>query len=107
MKVMKTKPKKVSISGFVLFVSALEEGLMGVVTQQLILHLDLIANAIGECGGVFINYETCPSEQVVVARVNPVYAEYIVGAIQTMGFIIRDYEVSGIQTYIYIGGFMY
>ena len=74
--------------------------------QQIILHMDQVNELIARYGGFFINYHSCVADCMFLARVHPSYSNQIVSAIENMGFILGDVRVLGMQTYIYLRGYM-
>lgn len=77
-----------------------------VLSQKLQFYCGNINSLVQNYGGIFINSQTCYCEGVIVVRVNPVYVQNIVLGIQQMGFLVGDVRISGMQSYIYIRGFM-
>lgn len=70
------------------------------------MNLPVISACISECGGILINEQSCATESFFVVRCHPCNIDLIVVSLQNLGIVTGEVINSGMQTIIYIRGFM-
>ena len=70
------------------------------------LNKDAVNRCIASYNGFFVNYLTCEADGFFVVRVIPEFVPRLIEYLRNLGFIINQWTISGMQTYIYLQGFV-
>ena len=75
--------------------------------QAIVKKADLIDIYVSQYGGVFVNKDLCASESSILIRLDRRFVPNVVSYLQSLGFLLGDIQTSGIQTRIFLKGFLF